>query len=657
MKGYWNTNGNSICVSNRNSLILTCQINMSDQIKHECGLAFVRLLKPLEYYQEKYGTAFYGLQKLQLLMQKQRNRGQDGAGMATIKLNTQPGEKYISRRRSNAPNYLQALFEGVYSHFKDITLEQSNDPVWLKANKPFMGEVLLGHLRYGTHGDNSIATVHPFIRENNWISRNLVIAGNFNMTNIEELFDKLVSMGQYPKVKSDTVTVMEKIGHFLDEEVQHLFNWYKPEGYNQVEINPLIFDNLDISRVLKKATKKFDGGYVMAGMIGHGDAFILRDPNGIRPAFYYQDEEIVAVASERPALQTALGIRRTEVHEIKPGNALIIKHHGEVKEVLCLEPGEKLSCSFERIYFSRGNDYDIYQERKNLGRQLVPAVIEAINGDLENTVFSFIPNTSETAFYGLVEGLHDYMNDQKAKQIRALGPEPEANQIKEILDKKPRIEKLVVKDDKMRTFIANDNIRGGLVSHVYDVSYGIVRNHQDTLVVLDDSIVRGTTLRDSIIRILATLKPKKIIVLSSSPQIRFPDCYGIDMSQINKFVAFKALIALIQRDEKEYLLEEAYDECLTQNKQPMEYIKNGIQKLYDHYSYEEISHKIGEMLTPKDLGIPVEIIFQTLEGLHKAIPDHKGDWYFSGIYPTPGGNRVVNRAFINFMEKKDVRAY
>lgn len=630
---------------------------MSDQIQHECGLAFIRLLKPLDYYHEKYGSAFYGLQKLQLLMQKQRNRGQDGAGMATIKLNITPGEKYISRRRSNAPNYLQALFDGVYSHFKDLDSDQLNDPTWLKNNKPFTGEVLLGHLRYGTHGDNSIETVHPFIRENNWISRNLVLAGNFNLTNIEELFDKLVSLGQYPKLKSDTITVLEKIGHFLDEEVQHLFNWYKPEGFNQLEINPLIFDHLDISRVLKKAAKKFDGGYVMAGMIGHGDAFILRDPNGIRPAFYYYDDEIVAMASERPALQTAFNLDLEDIREIKPGNALIIKHHGKVSEELCLEPKEKLSCSFERIYFSRGNDFDIYQERKNLGRQLVPSVIKAIQGDFENTVFSFIPNTSETAFYGLTERLHEYLNEQKANKIKNLNPTASFEEITRILSVKPRIEKLVVKDDKMRTFIANDQIRGSLVSHVYDVTYGIVNDHIDTLVVLDDSVVRGTTLRDSIVRILSTLNPKKIIILSSAPQIRYPDCYGIDMSQLGKFIAFKAMVELLHDTNNDHLLEETYEKCLAQVDAPIELMKNELIALYDLFTYDEINLKIGQMLKPKDLNIDVEIIFQTLEGLHNACPNHKGDWYFSGHYPTQGGNKIVNTAFINYMEKNDVRAY
>ncbi|HNA65609.1 MAG TPA: amidophosphoribosyltransferase, partial [Saprospiraceae bacterium] len=487
---------------------------MSDQIKHECGLAFIRLLKPLAYYQEKYGTSFYGLQKLQLLLQKQRNRGQDGAGLATIKLDVRPGEKYFSVHKSNANNYISHLFEGVYAHFKDLDKDQLQNTQWLKKNKPFTGEVLLGHLRYGTHGDNSLETVHPFVRENNWISRNLAVAGNFNMTNVDELFDKLVSLGQYPKIKSDTITVLEKIGHFLDEEVQHLFNWYKPEGYSQMQINPLIFDHLDISRVLKKAARKFDGGYVIAGLIGHGDAFILRDPGGIRPAFYYQDEEVVVMASERPAIQTAFGVRRTDIQEVKPGNALIIKHNGKISEELCLEPGPKLSCSFERIYFSRGNDYDIYQERKNLGRFLVPDIMEAVDHDFENTVFSYIPNTSESAFFGMMEAVTDELNKQKLVRVRELSPKDDSAAL-QVLQLRPRFEKLVLKDDKMRTFIANDLIRGGMVSHIYDVTYGIVRNDKDTLVVVDDSIVRGTTLRDSIIRILCTLKPRQVIVVSS----------------------------------------------------------------------------------------------------------------------------------------------
>jgi amidophosphoribosyltransferase len=630
---------------------------MSDQIKHECGLALVRLLKPPDFYFNKYGTAFYGLQKLHLLMQKQRNRGQDGAGIATIKLNVPAGHKYISRRRSNAPNYLQALFEGVMSHFKDLNEEQVNDPMWLKTHKPYTGEVLLGHLRYGTHGDNTIETVHPFIRENSWISRNLVLAGNFNLTNVDELFDKLVSLGQHPKQKADTITVLEKIGHFLDEEVQHLVNWYKPEGYNQKELNPLIFNNLDVNSVLQKASRKFDGGYVIAGMLGHGDAFVLRDPNGIRPAFYYRDDEIVAMASERPALQTAFGLSSNDIIELQPGNALIIKCNGKISEDLCLEPRKKTSCSFERIYFSRGNDADIYKERKNLGRQLANSILENINYDFNNTVFSFIPNTSEVAFLGLSEALQEAHNEQKWQRVSDKYKELNLTQRKSLYQSKVRIEKIVVKDDKMRTFIANDKIRGGLVAHVYDVTYGVVRADQDTLVVVDDSIVRGTTLRDSVVKILSTLHPKKIILVSSAPQIRYPDCYGIDMSQMGKFVAFRALVELLHENNLDYKLEETYDLCLAQKQLPVEKMINPLIDLYNTFSYEQVSKKIGQLLTPKNIVIPIDVIFQTLDGLHQACPNHTGDWYFSGRYPTPGGNKVVVNAFINYMEKNDIRAY
>lgn len=590
-------------------------------------------------------------------MQKQRNRGQDGAGVATIKLNCEPGNKYISRRRSNSSNYLQHLFEGVMNHFAHLTNEQTQDGVWLKKNMPFMGEVLLGHLRYGTHGDNTLETVHPFIRENNWISRNLVLAGNFNMTNVEELFDKLVRLGQFPKIKSDSITVLEKIGHFLDEEVQQLFNWYKPEGFSQQDINPLIFDNLDIANVLSKAAKKFDGGYVIAGMIGHGDAFVLRDPNGIRPAYYYMNEDLVAVASERPALQTAFEVGPEEIKELQPGNVLVMKYNGKVSEELCLEPELKTACTFERIYFSRGNDLDIYQERKNLGKELVPSLVDAIDGDFENTVFSFIPNTSETAFYGLTEGLYDVMNQRKAAQIISSNGSLTTEKINSVLQQKPRIEKLVIKDDKMRTFIANDAIRGSLVSHVYDVTYGLIKEGQDTLVVLDDSIVRGTTLRDSIVHALSLLKPKKIIILSSAPQIRYPDCYGIDMSQLGKFIAFKALIELLHEDNKKHLLEQTYEKCLEQREIKNKVMTNYLIDLYGEYSYEDISTKIGKMLKPANSDVEVQVIFQTLEGLHRSCPKHKGDWYFSGNYPTPGGFRVVNTAFINFMRNIEIRAY
>ncbi|MGB4957887.1 MAG: amidophosphoribosyltransferase, partial [Saprospiraceae bacterium] len=517
---------------------------MSDSIKHECGLAMIRLLKPLDYYHKKYGTALYGLNKMNLLLQKQRNRGQDGAGLVTIKLDSTPGTRYISRRRSNSPQYLKDLFDGVFSHFMDITKEQLNDPTWLKDNKPYTGELLLGHLRYGTHGANTIETVHPFLRQNNWITRNLVLAGNFNLTNVDELFGELLSFGQYPKEKSDTVTVLEKIGHFLDDEVQRLFNWFKPEGYTNQEINTMIADHLDIQRLLQRASRKFDGGYVMAGLIGHGDAFVLRDPAGIRPAFYYHDEEIVVVASERPAIQTSLNIRNVQVQELKPGHALIIKKNGTVSEEQCKDILKPSPCSFERIYFSRGTDKEIYLERKKLGELLSDKILKAIDYDIENTIFSFIPNTAEVAFFGMIQGLNIRLNELKKKQILALTKKGELTDknLQTILSQTIRSEKLAVKDEKLRTFIADDASRGEMVSHVYDVTYGIVNNNVDTLVLIDDSIVRGTTLKDSIVYILSTLNPKKIIIVSSAPQIRYPDCYGIDMSKMKEFVAFRALV-------------------------------------------------------------------------------------------------------------------
>jgi amidophosphoribosyltransferase len=630
---------------------------MSDIIKHECGLGFVRLLKPLSYYQDKYGTSLYGLHIMQLLLQKQRNRGQDGAGLATIKLGAQPGYKYISRKRSNSPNYIKDLFSGIFSHFDDLLPEQLSDPEWLKQNKPYTGEVILGHLRYGTHGDDSIETVHPFLRQSNWISRNLVLAGNFNMTNVEELFSELIDYGQYPKEQSDTVTVLEKIGHFLDEEVQRLFNWFKPEGLTKQEINQLIFDHLDLQRVLRRATRKFDGGYVMAGMVGHGDAFILRDPSGIRPAFFYHDDEIVALASERPALQTALDVRWHQVKELERGHALIVKHHGDVAVVPVMDQLPRNACSFERIYFSRGTDRDIYLERKKLGESLIPQVVESIEGDFENTVFSFIPNTSEIAFLGLIQGLERHLNVWKKKKILELGATTDEGEIEAILNQQIRVEKIVNKDVKMRTFIANDLARGDLVSHVYDVTYGIVKNEVDTLVLLDDSIVRGTTLRDSILQIVSRLKPKKIIILSSAPQIRYPDCYGIDMSKMKDFAAFRALVTLLEDSGQEQLMEDAYNECLRQMSKPPEEWTNPVKKLYEQFDYKTVSERIAKILTPPNISIPIEVQFQTLEGLHDACPHNNGDWYFSGNYPTPGGTRVVQRAFMNYMEKKDVRAY
>ena len=630
---------------------------MSDQIHHECGLAVIRLLKPLEYYHKKYGTALYGLNKMQLLLQKQRNRGQDGAGIATIKFDMPPGSRYISRKRSNNPQYIKHLFEGVFSHFNDLTEEQRNDPVWLKNNKPYTGELLLGHLRYGTHGANTIETVHPFLRQNNYITRNLVLAGNFNLTNVDELFEELISFGQYPKEKSDTVTVLEKIGHFLDYEVQRLFSWFKPEGYTNQQINTLIAEHLDVTRLLQRASRKFDGGYVMAGLIGHGDAFIFRDPSGIRPAFYYQDDEIVVVASERPAIQTCIDVSFNKVKELQRGHALIIKKNGTVSEVLCKEQLERTACSFERIYFSRGTDRDIYLERKKLGELLVPDIIKEVEEDFENTIFSFIPNTAEVSFFGMVQGLEKYTNSIRKKKIKELGPDYTDEQLDKILEITPRIEKIAVKDAKMRTFIADDVVRGEMVANVYDVTYGIVRNNVDTLVLIDDSIVRGTTLRDSIIFSLSRLKPKKIVIVSSAPQIRYPDCYGIDMSKMKEFAAFKALVSLLEENKKEHLLEEAYQRCLLEEKKPVEEMINQVQPLYDEFTYEQISDKIAEIVKPKGLDIEVKVIYQTVTNLHKACPNNTGDWYFSGNYPTIGGTRVVNRSFINYMEKNDKRAY
>jgi len=630
---------------------------MSDPINHECGIAVVRLLKPLEFYHKKYGTAFYGVQKMQLLLQKMRNRGQDGAGIATIKLNPEPGTRYISRKRSNASNYLTDLFEMVWTRLNQITPEQRNDPAWLRANMPYMGEVLMGHLRYGTHGDNSIERVHPFHRQNNWITRNLLLAGNFNMTNVDELFEELVELGQYPKEKSDTVTVLEKIGHFLDDEVQRLHTWFKPDGYSNQKLNQLIFDNLDVQRLLRRASKKFDGGYVLGGLIGHGDAFLMRDPNGIRPAYWYMDDEVVVGASERPAIQSAFNIRYKNVRELKPGHALIVKYNGKVEELPFIEPREKRACSFERIYFSRGNDREIYQERKKLGHQLAIKALEAVNFDVKNTVFSYIPNTAEAAYYGLMEGLDAEMNKWKQAQILALGNDIKPEKLAEILQAHTRNEKLVHKDDKQRTFIADKKSRNSMVGHVYDVTYGICNDHVDTLVLLDDSIVRGTTLRDSIVSITARLRPKRIIILSSAPQIRFPDCYGIDMSKMKDFVAFQALVELLKDHGKENLLQETYQRCKNSEYLPIEAVTNEVIALYDQFEFEQISKKISDIVRPKDLKPQLDVIFQTLDGLHDACPHNSGDWYFSGRYPTPGGNRVANRAFMNFVENKDARAY
>lgn len=589
-------------------------------------------------------------------MQKQRNRGQDGVGVATIKLNPIPGTRYISRKRSNGTQPLREVFEGINEHFKNLSSAELKDIATLKNTQPYIGEVLLGHLRYGTHGSNNIENVHPFLRQNNWMNRNLVLAGNFNLTNVDEMFQELLELGQSPKEISDTVTVLEKIGHFLDDEVQRLFTWFKADGYSNMEINELIFKNLDIHRLLKRASKKFDGGYVMAGLIGHGDSFILRDPWGIRPAFYYADDEIVIAASERPAIQTAFNLHLSQIKELQPGHALIVKKDGRVAEQLVNEPKEKKSCSFERIYFSRGTDKDIYQERKTLGIQLAPVLLEKVNYDFENTVFSFIPNTAESAFYGLIKGLEDCLDDIKEKEILAL-KKSNAPDIKNILKKSVRVEKICVKEEKLRTFIADDLSRTEMVSHVYDVTYGIVRNEIDTLVLMDDSIVRGTTLKKSIISIVSRLKPKKIIIVSSAPQIRYPDCYGIDMSKIGEFVAFKAMVELLKAGGQEDKIHEVYLSCKEQEKLPIEQMTNQVQKLYDLVTEDAITEKIARIIKPTNCIPEIEVVYQTLQGLHQACQNHSGDWYFSGNYPTPGGNRVVNRAFINFYEKKNERAY
>ncbi|MBL7842687.1 MAG: amidophosphoribosyltransferase [Cyclobacteriaceae bacterium] len=624
---------------------------MSDQILHECGIALIRLRKPLSYYIEKYGPT-YAMNKMFILMEKQHNRGQDGAGIANIKIDLEAGRRYISRYRSVKQQPVASLFKKIGKKYRKAQKEgkeKFRNEKWLKENVAFTGELWLGHLRYGTHGINNIESVHPFLRQNNWRSRNLVMAGNFNMTNVDELFDLLINIGQHPKEKVDTVTVMEKIGHFLDEEVQSLFELYKDKYGNQ-EISEIIENEIDLHRVLKRACKDFDGGYAMAGLTGSGSAFVVRDPNGIRPAYYYADDEVVVVASEKPAIKTAFNIDYNQIEEVRPGHALIITKSGELAQHEIIKQGEKKSCSFERIYFSRGNDPDIYQERKKLGRLLVPQVLRAIHFDLKNTVFSYIPNTAETAFYGLMAGVEDYLIN-KQKEIILEG-KPSVDPIEDILSFRPRIEKIVLKDAKLRTFITDDQHRDDLVAHVYDTTYEVVNRGKDTLVVIDDSIVRGTTLEKSILTLLDKLGPKKIVVVSSAPQIRFPDCYGIDMSRMSDFVAFRAMIELIKDQGKDYLLGEVYDQCL-QSKGEENYVK----KLYAQFTNDEISSKIAEIIRPKSINAEVEVVFQTVENLHKACPGHLGDWYFTGDFPTRGGMKVANRAFANYMEGKLVRAY
>ena len=631
---------------------------MSDALKHECGVAMLRLLKPLEFYKEKYGTSFYGLKKMYLLMEKQRNRGQDGAGMANIKLNTPPGKRYISRKRSTTENPIQDLFAQINKRF--IDLEESNpkkldDINWLKNNMPFTGELFLGHLRYGTYGGNSIEQCHPFLRQNNWKTRNLALAGNFNMTNVDELFGQLTDLGQHPKEKSDTVTIIEKIGHFLDEENINIYQKYK-EKLSKKEISKKIEQEIDIQNILSNSSKHWDGGYVMCGLFGHGDAFALRDPNGIRPAYYYCDDEVVVVASERPVIQTAFNVLQDKVKEIDRGHALIVKKDGKVSIKEVLKPLPRKACSFERIYFSRGNDKDIYNERLNLGRQIFNKVLRAIDKDLKNTVFSYIPNTAEVSYFGMVQEASNYLNIVKSEKLKSLGSNPKIDEINKIMDISPRAEKIAIKDAKLRTFITSDVNRDDLVAHVYDITYGKVSS-TDNLVMIDDSIVRGTTLKHSIIRILDRLGPKKIVVVSSAPQIRYPDCYGIDMAILGDFIAFQAAISLLKEKKMEGVIDSVYKKCKAQIDLPKEEMKNYVKEIYSPFSPEQISSKISEILTPKEVNAEVEIIYQSIEDLHISCPNHTGDWYFTGDYPTPGGNKVVTKAFINFVEGNKSRAY
>jgi amidophosphoribosyltransferase len=627
---------------------------MSDSILHECGIALIRLRKPLSYYIDKYGPT-YAINKMYILMEKQHNRGQDGAGIANIKIDQKPGFRFFSRYRSIKSQPVAHLFRKIgkkYQKAQKDGKEKFKDANWLKENVAFSGEVWLGHLRYGTHGLNSIENVHPFLRQNNWRSRNLVMAGNFNMTNVDELFNVLVDLGQHPKDKVDTVTVMEKIGHFLDLEVQNLFEKYK-DDYSNKEVSDIIETELDLSRVLRRACKDFDGGYTMAGLTGSGSAFVVRDPSGIRPAYYYADDEVVVVASEKPAIKTAFNVNYSQIKEIQPGHALIVNKNGDFQQQEILKPFEKKSCSFERIYFSRGTDPEIYQERKKLGKLLVPQILKAINFDLKNTIFSYIPNTAETAFLGMMSGIEDYIVNKQKDII--IDSKPSVDSLEDILSFRPRIEKIVIKDVKLRTFITDDVHRDDMVAHVYDTTYEVVNKGKDTLVVIDDSIVRGTTLEKSILKMLDRLQPKKIVVISSAPQIRFPDCYGIDMSRMGDFVAFRAVIQLIKEQGKDYLLGEVYELC--RQAEQDEVPTNHVKKLYDQFTYDEISEKITDIVRPADMKADLQVLFQTVDNLHKAIPGHAGDWYFTGNFPTPGGMRVVNRSYLNYMDGKLVRAY
>ncbi|WP_298901280.1 amidophosphoribosyltransferase [uncultured Psychroserpens sp.] len=632
---------------------------MSDALKHECGIALIRLKKPLEYYKEKYGSAFYGVNKMYLMMEKQHNRGQDGAGFASIKLDTKPGERYISRVRSIAQQPIQDIFAQINERINEELMEHpeyQNDVALQKRHIPYVGELLLGHVRYGTFGKNSVESVHPFLRQNNWMHRNLIVAGNFNMTNVNQLFDGLVKLGQHPKEKADTITIMEKIGHFLDDAVAKIYKKLKKEGYNKNECSPLIAERLNVAKILKKASKNWDGGYAMAGLLGHGDAFVLRDPAGIRPAYYFEDDEIVVVASERPVIQTVFNVDFDDVKELAPGHAIITKKSGEVSIQEIIKPLERKACSFERIYFSRGSDAEIYQERKNLGKLLMPKVLKAIDNDTKNSVFSYIPNTAETSFFGMIETVEQYLNERKTKAILDGNGKLSKASVIDILSERPRIEKIAIKDVKLRTFITEDSSRDDLVAHVYDVTYGVIKP-TDNLVIIDDSIVRGTTLKKSIIKMMDRLHPKQIIVVSSAPQIRYPDCYGIDMANLESLIAFRAMLELLKENDKYHMVEEVYKKCKAQLDLKDTEVKNFVKDLYDEFTSDEISDKIAELISDDTVKAKVKTIFQPIENLHEACPKNLGDWYFTGNYPTAGGNRVVNRAFVNFYEGTKERAY
>lgn len=633
---------------------------MTDEIKHKCGIALIRLLKPLEYYQITYGSWRYGLEKLYLLMEKQRNRGQDGAGVVSLKMNTAPGRKYMNRERETGSSAINEIFKKIYGRFSEAEQKSPQafrDPVWAKTNLSHVAEAYLGHLRYGTFGSNKTSDLHPVMRQNNWRTRSLVLAGNFNLTNVDELFEILVELGQCPKEYSDTVTMLEKIGHFLDNENQRLFDKYKSEGYTNKDITEQIAKSLDVATILGESSKRWDGGYAVAGMMGHGDLFAMRDPWGIRPAFYYKDDEVVIVTSERPAIQTAMNVRFEQVHELPPGHALVVKRSGDVSITRIRETQPRASCSFERIYFSRGSDREIYRERKNLGEFLVPDTLKAINYDVENTVFSYIPNTAESAFYGMIKGVEDYMAQQKWEQLRKLGGSCDQKEVLRIMTQRARVEKVAIKDLKLRTFISEDKGRKDMVSHVYDITYGTIRRGVDNLVIIDDSIVRGTTLKQSIIKILDRLGPKRIVVVSSSPQIRYPDCYGIDMARLSDFTAFQAAIELLKAHEMEHVINAVYKKCSAQKDLPKEEHVNYVKDIYRPFTPEQISDKIAERLTDSDVNAEVKIVYQTIENLHKAVPDDLGDWYFTGDYPTPGGNKVVSTSFLNYIHGINSRAY